>query len=170
MLKHPSVGLLRGRTVRFNVDSRAALANLMKSGPVRALAPLVQEAWTWFGLAQINPVFRWVSREDEALASVDSLSKRVSIRMHGNSVLAYQAALNCPVLVMDHNKLAEVLAIIVVRRIVCAILVPKWEGKSWWPLVRSHAVRLCPVPREHLRVDGVNWPGWEFLLAVFRWE
>lgn len=133
------------------MDSKAALANLMKSGPVRALAPLVQEAWTWFGIAHITPVFRWVSREDEALASVDSLSKRVRIRMHEDSVLGFQTALNCPVLVTDHNKLAEVVAVIVVRRVGCALLVPKWEGKSWWP----NSMRCdCARCREHLSVVG----------------
>ena len=40
MLKHPQVApMLNGKTVRFNMDCKPALANLLKSGPVKALAP-----------------------------------------------------------------------------------------------------------------------------------
>jgi hypothetical protein len=158
---------LIGRSVRFNLDSRPAIANLLHSGPVQALAPLVQQAWRKFRELEIEPTFRWVSRETTQLSRVDLLSKRITFQMRQESVAAFSTALGYPVVIVDHNKLAEAIALLVARKQKAALLIPKWEGKSWWQTLVQNAHRLCPVDREHIVFTGTHTHPWEFLLALF---
>ena len=78
MLEQPrNIEVIRGHTVRFNMDSKSAIGNLVHSGPVRSLTPLTQQAWKLFEEYQINPKFRWVRRDTDILKRVDVLSKKV---------------------------------------------------------------------------------------------
>lgn len=59
---------------------------------------------------------------------------------------------------------------IVVHKVNCAVLIPKWEAKSWWTLVINSVSGLCPVSSEHIEYNGNpcdHFPSWEFVLAIF---
>ena len=71
------IGSPQEQLVRFNLDSKGAIAYLIKSGPVVSLLPLTQEIWTILDDEKITPIFRWVRRDTNELKVVDSLSKKV---------------------------------------------------------------------------------------------
>lgn len=157
---------MKGKVVRFNMDSKCAIANLLHAGPVQSLLPIVKEIWKIFEVYNTTPVFRWVSRETPGLRRVDDLSKRVSFTLDPMFKVEFEKERKLPVMVVDHNKIPEALGWIVPRGITCFLLVPKWEGKSWWPLLRQHAKELVYVNRSHIVIRGsTDFPGWEFVLA-----
>jgi hypothetical protein len=159
---------LKGRAVRFNMDSTSAIANLMHSGPVRSLSPLVQEAWFLLHTLKIEPTFTWVSRETKNLSRVDELSKRVSFSLSKEFMEQFSTQHGRPVFVIDHNKMSEAIGLVVVQEMKCALLVPRWEAKSWWPDIQRMSLGLIPVSHEHIVYHGIQQPPrWDFVLAVF---
>lgn len=169
MLEDPVFTLqLKGRAVRFNMDSRSAIANLIHSGPVKTLSPLVQKAWVLIHNLNIDPTFNWVSRETRSLAHVDELSKRTTFSMRPESLEMFSRGLNRPVLTFNHNRMSEVIGLIVVQKVKCALLAPRWEAKSWWPDLKRTSRELITVSHEHIIFNGTQqFPRWEFVLAVF---
>jgi hypothetical protein len=161
------IDAIREKTVRFNMDSTSAVANLVHSGPVRELSPLVQNIWKVFRTEKIRPVFRWVRRETSGLSRVDELSKKVSFELKNESRVEFERVFQCPILSTDHNKVSEVLSYIVFHHLSCGVLIPRWEGKSWWTLLVNRVSRLYPISREHIVFRGGCLPAWEFVLALF---
>ena len=103
------LSLLRGKNVRFNMDSSAAIANLMHSGKVRKLAPLVLSIWNIFLHNGIEPEFRWQRRNTTEMSHVDKLSKTVTFTLSPSKKQYFERLLGRQVLVMNHNKLTEVI-------------------------------------------------------------
>jgi hypothetical protein len=164
MLRREELLTLIGMTVRFNLDSKAAVSNLVRAGPVRELLPLVKQIWYLFEEKKITPVFRWVPRRDSPMRRVDELSKKVTFKLKPESLTLFENKFGC----VDHNKLAEVLAGVVVRGIQCAVLVPRWEGKSWWSVLVTHAKDIVSVAKQHvLFLGGDVVPSWEFVFGLF---
>ena len=159
--------LLSGKAVRFNLDSKCAIANLVHSGPVRDLSPLTQTIWRTFDQMQITPLFRWVPRETEELSRVDTLSKLVTFGLKPQSEKRLKAQLRCEILSINHNEIGNAIASIVVKRMKCGLLVPRWEGKSWWQVMKQYVVCLYPVPSLDIKFSQKVNPGWEFLIALF---
>ena len=73
------------------------------------------------------------------------------------------------VLVIDHNQMEAVVAQIVVRKIVCAVVIPKWQAKSWWRTVVEFGRVIERVPSSAIVFRGVRGsvPAWEFSLVAF---
>jgi hypothetical protein len=160
--------LVQGRTTRFNMDSKGAVANLIHSGPVRELAPLVQSAWKKLEEMKVHPIFRWVSRETSQLSDADRLSKQVSDRRQLKSLIKWEEELNCDIVQVNHNQIANKIAEIVVTKYSCALLVPKWEGKSWWQVLTSETDSIVPVPYNHIKFSRSDiFPKWDFVLGIF---
>jgi hypothetical protein len=68
---------LRGRRVRFVMDSYPAMRNLLRGGgPVEQLNELVRKWWHWCRLNKVQPTFEWVPREQNNVA--DELSKVIA--------------------------------------------------------------------------------------------
>lgn len=64
--------LLATKSVRFCLDSKPAIANLVKGGgPVRELSRAVKKAWGAFELLRITPSFQWVRRNALEMQVVD---------------------------------------------------------------------------------------------------
>ena len=168
LLEHPNVlQFIEGKTVRFNMDSKCAIANLVHSGPVKVLSPLTQRVWSILDSMKINPVFRWVSRDTRELQRVDGLSKKGSFRMRDSSRTFLSERLQRPVVETDHNRIPDMITTIVARQARCALFVPRWEGKSWWPVLLSHSHGIVPVEKSNVVYEGGILPGWEFVLALF---
>jgi hypothetical protein len=131
------------------------------------LAPLTQEAWTLFEQENITPSFRWVRRNTDELKRVDELSKKVVFALTPEVITKFKDGLKCDVLSVNHNEIANTLAMIIVRKLNCALLVPRWEGKSWWSILKENVTGLYPVLSSSIKFSEDIQPGWEFLLAVF---
>ena len=169
MMQNPSVvELIQSRTVRFNLDSKGAIVNLLKSGPVRNLSPLVQKAWNMFDELKIVPTFRWVRRDTDELKRVDLLSKKVSFSLKKEVQEVFTKRLKCEILSVDHNDIANVIAMIVARKLICGLLIPRWEGKSWWSMVQEHSYYQCQISFSCIKFSEKVDPGWEFLIVFFR--
>lgn len=164
-LEDPLGGHMKNKVVRFNMDSRCAIANLIHAGPVRELLPIVKKIWSVLDSNNVTPVFRWVSRETPNLRRVDELSKQVTFTLKDEYKQWFERQYNTRVLVVDHNKLADTLGWVISRREKCYLLAPKWEGKSWWTLLCDHSKRMITVDNTHIFVRGGKFPGWEFILA-----
>lgn len=86
-------GLISNHVVRFNMDSKAAIANLLHSGPVRTLTPLTQQVWKLFTTLNITPSFRWIPRSTDEISRVDILSKLVTFSLKPEAVVIFQRRL-----------------------------------------------------------------------------
>ena len=76
-----------------------------------------------------------------------------------------------PVLMPDLAKADKVITALVNRRLDHVLILPRWEGKSWWQLVLSHATVQDYTAEDMKGVAVPNmygWPRWDFVLAVFR--
>jgi len=164
-LKDPLAGFMIGKVVRINMDSRCAIANLFHAGPVRILLPLVKDIWNILGENNITPIFRWVSRENRDLRRVDELSKCVNFSLTDEWKERLEDEFQLPVVVVDHNKIPEVLGWLVSRKCHCLFFTPRWEGKSWWTLLCHHARRIIRLNKQCVRFNRVGSPGWEFIVA-----
>ena len=161
------VSLLQGKVVRFNMDSRSAIANLVHSGPVRKLCSLSETIWSTFEKLSITPLFRWVPRETDELSRVDTLSKLVTFQLKPRVTTKFQQKLKCEIISINHNEIENVIAMIVVRQKKCGLLVPRWEGKSWWQTLQEHVCEMYPVSVSDIEFSQTVNPGWEFCVALF---
>jgi hypothetical protein len=50
-----------------------------------------------------------------------------------------------------------------------ALVVPKWEAKSWWPILVSHASFVEPLQTGSVVFHGLSgpMPAWQFVVALF---
>ena len=71
---------LKGRRVRFMMDSYPAFRNLINGGgPVAELNQLVKIWWVWCKANRVTPLYQWVPREENQEA--DDLSKIAAASM-----------------------------------------------------------------------------------------
>ena len=72
-------------------------------------------------------------------------------------------------MVVDFGKLGLAVNLAQVSRSPVSIVVPRWEGKPWWPVVAEWA-ELTPCPGEFIVFRGAagrSRPGWQFVVATF---
>ena len=160
---------IEGRTVRINMDSTGAIANLTHSGGVRELAEQVVEITKWFLAHSVTPVFRWTRRDTPQLANVDRLSKTCTFSLVPRRAREWSRRLQREVLCPDHNVMGEALTVVLAKRNACAVLMPKWQAKTWWQTAVANAWRIEQVPQDHIvwSAGVVNRPAWEFVMGVF---
>jgi hypothetical protein len=86
-------------------------------------------------------------------------------------VTATSAAHSLPVLMPDLAQADKVIRALLTRRQSYSLVLPRWEGKSWWALVSDHATVYDIPTLDMTQVVIPNmygWPRWDFVLAVFR--
>ena len=160
---------VKGKTIRINMDSAPAIANLIKGGgPVRELCRLVKALDRCFHSLSVTPVFRWLKRDTMEMRKADALSKELTYSMEKESLRVLEEAFQCEVLCPQYNAIPNVLAEIIAKGRVCLLVIPVWEAKSWWPSVVSSARALMDLTPCRLRFDvGRTTPAWQFKLAYF---
>jgi hypothetical protein len=145
---------LRGRRVRFVMDSYPAMRNLIRGGgPVEQLNELVRRWWHWCARHNVRPTFEWVPRERNTLA--DELSKVAAaaldlraaaetqvrewlVRCGLPGVHAHvwqQVQLYAPRWDCISYRVQEMLR----RREPACIVVPSWGGLPWVQMLRSNS-------------------------------
>ena len=159
---------VRGRSLRINMDSAPAIANLMKGGgPVKEICHVVKELNLRFLELDLTIYFRWLARGTMEMKKADALSKEITYSLKDEPLRELGTAFQCQVLCPQFNAIPNVIAEIVAKGRVCLVVIPVWQAKSWWPqlvLTAKHLFDLCP---SNLLFNDKKGTPWEFKLAYF---
>jgi hypothetical protein len=140
---------LRGKKVRFIMDSQPAIRNLMKGGgPVHNLNEAAKEWWKTIQKLNIQPSYEWVRREDNQLA--DEMSKTNSFKVSKEWV-------NRDVLIRieqfcrengvptidfpDYNSIAQYVRGAKRAKAHSGLVVPEFQAMPWWPVLMQGGTR-----------------------------
>lgn len=159
----------RGKALRVNMDSRPAVANLTKNGgPVPELCALIKVLYAIWSELDISATFRWLSRDSMEMKKADALSKAFSYTLKESARVALSSSFQCDIFCPLFGQIPNELAVIVMRKRVCGMVVPVWEAKSWWTQMVAQAKHMVRLSKEHLVFRGTSAsPDWEFAIALF---
>ena len=164
---------IAGKTIRLNMDSMCSVRNIMKGGgPVPLLCYLVKELWQLCRSLSIQLLPRWQRRNVTMMQRADDLSKvGTEWRVRESFRHATEAEHQLPMLMPDLARAEPAITAVIRREESLTLILPRWEGKSWWQLVLSHAVVVDLPASEMPQVVEPNihgFPRWDFVVAVFR--
>ena len=162
---------LRGKVVRWNLDSKPAVANLINGGgPVSALCTVVKQLWVEWDLLSVTSTFRWLPRETLEMQRVDEASKALSFWLKPDLQAKLSLEFGREFISVSYNQIANTIECILARKRKCALVVPRWEAKSWWPILARTSSAIIPIGRHcitfvsHLTYKPVDW---SFCAAIF---
>jgi hypothetical protein len=161
-----------GKVVRLNMDSMCSVRNILKGGgPVPLLCALTKQLWHICTRFSIQLVPRWQRRNEPMMQRADVLSKvGTEWVLRQAFITATTAAHSLPVIMPDLAQAGKAIEALVNRNQSHVLVLPRWEGKSWWQLVMSHATVHDILAQDMAQVVEPNmyqWPRWDFVLAVF---
>ena len=170
--RHPAVReWLRGKVVRWNLDSKPSVANLAKGGgPILALCAVVKQLWVEWDALGVTSTFRWLPRETMEMKRVDEASKALSFSLKPELQVELSLEFQREFISVSYNQIANTIECILARKRRCALVVPRWEAKSWWPVMVRSSSAIIPIGRHcisfvsslsHKPVD------WSFCAAIF---
>ena len=164
---------MTGKVVRLNMDSMCSVRNILKGGgPVPLLCALTKQLWSICTVFSIQLVPRWQRRNEPMMQRADVLSKvGTEWKLRTTFVTTTTMAHSLPVLMPDLAQADKVINALITRRQDHTLILPRWEGKSWWQLVLAHATVRDILAQDMNQVVGPNmygWHRWNFVLAVFR--
>lgn len=178
---------LRGKRVRFEMDSMAAVRNLVKGGgPKPDLVSEVKEWGSFCSLHGIDASYEWIPREQNATA--DELSKRDThvwsvkpdvkkrLQQRWASGTDAQHTLWCN---PPFNCIANEIKAAIANATRVVIVVPGWTAQSWWPTLMRLKVDMVQLgtandafePIADKSKNGVTTPDWRFFAVLLdcRW-
>jgi hypothetical protein len=163
---------MAGKVVRLNMDSMCSVRNILKGGgPVPLLCELVKQIWKICEKFSIQLVPRWQRRNETMMQRADVLSKVGTEWVLREAYVATTSATYAlPVLMPDLAQADKAINALVARRRSQVLILPRWEAKSWWQMVLSHATLRDIAAQEMPQVVEPNmygWPRWDFVLAIF---
>jgi hypothetical protein len=163
---------MEGKVVRLNMDSMCSVRNILKGGgPVPLLCALTKQLWNICERFAIQLIPRWQRRNEPMMQRADVLSKvGTEWALRKSYVASTSAAHSLPVLMPDLAQADKAIRALIARRRSHALVLPRWEGKSWWQLVVSYATVHDIPALEMAQVVEPNmygWPRWDFVLAIF---
>lgn len=62
--------------------------------------------------------------------------------------------------------IGNAIGVIITRREKVVMIVPRWEAKSWWPVLTERA-EIEFFDGKHVKTVGGTAPRWSFVLAKF---
>lgn len=173
---------IAGKRLRVEMDSMAAVRNLVKGGGPKA--DLCQEVKDWFGFCKdnnIQPSYEWIPRERNTTA--DSLSKRESHAWVVKAAWRERLRQRWAIGALESDTLwcnppfgsiaAELKSAVAFgKRVV--LIVPGWPAQSWWPelmRLKSAMVDMGNVEEVFDKVEkkdmiGVSMPDWRFFAVL----
>ena len=162
---------LKGKVVRWNLDSKPSVANLVNGGgPVSALCTVVKQLWIEWDSLSITSTFRWLPRETIEMQRVDEASKALSFWLKPALQAELSLEFGREFISVSYNQIANTVECILAKKRRCALVVPRWEAKSWWPVLARSSSAIIPIGRHcimfvsslaHKPVD------WNFCAAIF---
>ena len=163
---------LAGKVVRLHMDSMCAVRNLMKGGgPVDVLCALVKEVWRICRKHKIELFPEWQSRDEPGMVRADILSKVGTLWLLLESFTsATRAQYGVEVTMPDVAKAKATVIRLLTSQQSAALVLPRWEGQTWWGMLHNHAKQLVPLEDMRLVVapnDTHGMPRWDFVLCIF---
>ena len=170
--RHPVVKeWIRGKVVRWNLDSKPSVANLVKGGgPVLALCAVVKQLWLDWEALSVTPTFRWLPRETMEMRRVDEASKALSFWLKPDIQAELSLNFRREFLSVSYNQIANTIECILAVKRRCALVVPRWEAKSWWPVLARSSSAIIPIGRHCITfVSSLTYKpvDWSFCAAIF---
>jgi len=167
---------ITGKVVQINMDSRCSVRNLVKGGgPVESLCGLVKDVWVVCRELGMKVSMNWLRRNEAEMVVVDALSKEGTMWALRPDFQTYvQTLWGLDVFCPDFARIGpEVKRVLAEERRV-ALVLPKWEGMSWWVVVEGNARWIQDLPdwrlvfatAEHHRGNSA---GWTFVLCNFNY-
>jgi hypothetical protein len=171
-LSHPQVqNVVRNSVVRITMDSNASVRNLVKGGgPVHALCVTVKAIWQLCKSLGVTASFRWMRRDDFMMQKVDVLSKLNTLWfLLPDFEASVWQQFDLPITMPDLARCGPTVSAVIARQLNCCLVLPVWEGKSWWKLVLASASFIHQLPRMDKVVspNKSGFPQWSFILTVF---
>lgn len=186
---------LRGKHVKVQMDSQAAVAILNKGGSTidkQELSSLAKEWWLWCERARVTPTFEWIPRTQNTRA--DQLSKTFdkawvltstakliitskwgSMReCNGEDAAAFllgAAAQNrIPTLVTPRfTTIAYILTVAEALKLCICLVHPGWYAQPWWPRILSRAIDSIALPNSRLSLahpSASHLPDWSMFASM----
>ena len=107
---HALLPSLTTKVVRFTMDSKSAICNLVRGGgPVTALRDLIKQLWNFFLSHKITPIFRWFRRDRIEMQFVDNLSKSVFFNLLPAVAHDLQLTLSRPILYVEYGEIPDLI-------------------------------------------------------------
>jgi hypothetical protein len=163
---------IKGKVILLNMDSMCSVRNLVKGGgPVEELVEWVKIIWKLCERGKIKLVPRWLRRSTLMMQRVDALSK-TGTRWLLDPVwaLGIQQKTGFHPMLPDLSRCGPAVKAAVSRQEKTVLVLPRWEGKTWWNL----AFRCCT---QQFQVDNTSTailpnlemglPRWDFHVFVF---
>jgi hypothetical protein len=124
--RHPVVKeWIRGKVVRWNLDSKPSVANLVKGGgPVLALCAVVKQLWLDWEALSVTPTFRWLPRETMEMRRVDEASKALSFWLKPDIQAELSLKFRREFLSVSYNQIANTIECILTMKRRRALVVP----------------------------------------------
>jgi hypothetical protein len=95
-------------------------------------------------VAQMTCNARWQRRNEPMMQRADILSKvGTEWALRESYVTATTLAHSLPVLMPDLAQADKAINALITRRQAHTLILPRWEGKSWWQLVLYCPMRQC---------------------------
>ena len=162
---------LKGKVVRWNLDSKPAVGNLLNGGgPVPALCTVVKQLWVEWDLLGVTSTFRWLPRETLEMQRVDEASKALSFWLKPELQVELSMEFGREFFSVSYNQIANTIECILARKRKCALVVPRWEAKSWWPVLARSSSAVIPIGRHCIMfVSSLTYKpvDWSFCAAIF---
>ena len=162
---------IRNKVVRWNLDSKPSVANLENGGgPVATLCAVIKLLWLEWESLGVTSVFRWLPRETMEMRRVDEASKALSFWLKPELQVELSRSFEREFISVSYNQIANAIECILARRRRCALVVPRWEAKSWWPVLVRSSSAIIPIGRHCIMfVSSLVFKpvDWNFCAAVF---
>ena len=167
---------LRGKHVKFWLDSKAAMYNMRnQGGKVRELR---QAFLAWFDFCQVHHIYasyEWLPREENRRA--DALSKTLTQLWHleprGITFLSHVSPL--PHVIVDFNRLSLTLTQWQAAGGEFLLVHPIWPAMPWWSRLVAATVQCWELPIYKADVclrctNGVQPPRWPMRASQLSWR
>jgi len=186
---------LRGKHVKVQMDSQAAVAILNKGGSridKQELSNLVKEWWLWCERARVTPTFEWIPRTQNTRADqlsktfdkawvLTALAKQVITTRWGRMrecggedaaafLLGAAAQNRVRTLVTPRfTTIAYILTVAEALKLCICLVHPGWYAQPWWPRILSRASDSVALPSSRLSLahpSASHLPDWSMFASM----
>ena len=170
-LCHPLViDVIHDHVVRITMDSMCSVRNIAKGGgPIPELCSVVKMIWKQAHQLQIKMSVRWLSREEVMMKHVDALSKvATEWALRDSYVIEKTRSSGLHISMPDLARCGIVIDNMIREQSHGHLILPRWEGKSWWRKVLDKAILIEHVSdiRHVVHPNDSGFPQWDFVIIT----
>ena len=163
---------IRGKVVLLHMDSMCSVRNLVKGGgPVDELVYWIKEIWKVCRDLGVTLSPRWQRRDVFDMQKADDLSKMgTEWELLESFILEVYDRYGIMATMPDLARCGPTLIATVSRSVTAAIVLPRWEAKTWWAFAVEHCrdkIQLGDMRGVVAPNSSVGYPRWDFYLFLF---